>query len=123
MRCEIENMDYEWIILILVLALVAYVMYFFFLRRVKRNKIDPFVISSNKTKSEGEEGESDSSDGVWTHSQRVANEEADLKCIVESVGIVRTRSEREIPGRSGCRSLVPKLRFSIGFGDTSQFSV
>lgn len=75
--------------LFLFLLLVAYVMYFFFLRRSKRNKIDPGVRQKYREALEGEgEGGGEGSEAeakYWTHSQRVADEEADLKCIVSTV--------------------------------------
>lgn len=75
------DFEIDWILVILALFLLAYVMYFFFLRRPKRNKIDPFSVSSSSTADDGE----DSSNTYWTHSQRVVDEEQDLKCIVSTV--------------------------------------
>jgi hypothetical protein len=66
--------------LVFALLLVAYIMYFFFLREGKRHKVDSFIVDTLTTSPENEYRKP-----VWTHSQRVSHADQDLKCIVSSV--------------------------------------
>lgn len=76
-------MDEEYLVVLLTtLFALAYVMYFFFLRTPKKNKIDPFASSATASSSAAAEGEKEK---YWTHSQRVVDEERDLKCIVSTL--------------------------------------